>query len=139
MIHLSVFVRDQQPPKSWQQQGKTSHGQLLQFSLPAPIAAPRSNSPSIHPRTSIDPCLPPGLPTLRLLSPGSPAITALSPWHCLPPFSSSTFTSLSLTKPVSSCSWYTRLLCMGNRWRNCPIWHATRSKCGRCRSELRSA
>jgi hypothetical protein len=121
------------------EQDKDFHGKLLQFSFPASTPAPRSNPSRIHPRTSIHPRLSPRLSTLRFFSPSSPTFTALSSWFCLPPVLSSTFTPRPFTKPVGSHPRYTGLLCVGNRWRNSPIWHATWSKCGRSGSELRSA
>ena len=134
-------ARQQQQTSAESSQGQEYHfdGKLLQLSFTAPTPASRSNSSCIHPRTSIHPRFSSRLPTLHFFSPSPPTLTALSPRHCLPPVFSSTFAPCPFTKPVGFCSRYTRLLSMGNRWRNSPIWHATRPKCGRCGSELRSA
>jgi YIF1 len=106
--------------------------------FPASTSTSRSNPPYFYPRTSIDPGFPSRLPALRIFSLSSSKLSSLFPCPSLSSISSSAPTSRTFTKPAFNFSQHTRLLCVGYRWSHSPIRHATRPKCGRGGTELRS-
>ncbi len=115
------------------------HQQLLQPTFPAPASTPRPNTPRFHTRTPLNPRFTPGIPTLCIFSTSSSSSSTLFAPQSLPSVYPPPFTSRAYTEPTSSPQHCARLLCLGNRWCNRSIWHATWSKCCCRRAELFSA